>query len=721
MSDETTTAVQTEGTSLAMVMETTLGSRTPPATGWFTLDPNSYGEFGASFKKLPRSIISKSLQAQKGMLVDEDSGISFEVDITKDNIDRIGESLYRSVTKHGGNTGQSQWRPSSVTSTKYVVDADGDLTERHLVVGRGFNVEGNNGLHLVGAGSTDTELKASGLATESAPPANACVDLAGWRGATGDLFLDTSGMLNSTVANFTTMGLNDFQWVYIGGAADANKFDTVEYFGACRIAVNGIAAHKLTFDMWSWDVEAFASLDFSSVAAQLDTVVQAKASGTAGNAITVASVADGDIAVKAELDMNSGGNSVHIDTIVRAKVGGVDGNAITVEVTSGAPTAAGVKTEVGSHVKLQIKVTSVATTVADIETLIATCTLIEVKTPGTGATILDATDVFDSAPLAGGLDADAPTYAEVSSAITIHYTPNVTTVAEIEALIAAESTLIEVKTAGTPDAVLQTGDDDFGATNLTGGGDGDDAGTGKNIDLYFTRWWRNVTMDHADFRRPSSAFEVVYPELYDGQPGYEYILGNMLDEATFNFPVTSKATLNLSYKGTRTLPITDTRKTGPADAIDPVTKLGVSTATDLQRLRVEDLDGNGVSSDLTSAKLMVKNNIGPEKQLGKLGARIMNQGEHTQMFEADVIFTDSVVINAVRDNRTCTYDTLMRNGDFGAMVDVQAMTLDMANKKLEKNKSIKVSSKGTGFEHAKSGSTGSLSMFGYLPELPAEE
>lgn len=723
MTDTATAAVQTEETNLAMVDESSLGSSSPPTTGWYNLDPNSYGEFGATYKKTPRDPITKKMQMQKGMLTDEDCNLAFEIDVTADTVDRFAPYMYRSATKHCGNTGQSKWACSSVVaggSGGFTVPSLGALAASYLVVSRGSDKDANNGLFEVQSGSTGTLIRVNGLVAETSPPSNMRVDLAGYRGATSDLSLDTSGHLNSAGAvNFTQLGLNEFQWVYIGGEATANRFATTEYFGACRIAAGGIAATKLTFDRWSWDVEARAELDLASVTSNFDTIVEAILSGVGGNSITVAAVADGTPAVKAELDMDAVGNSAHIDTVVRAKTGGTAGNLITVEVTTGAPTAAGVLTEIGTHVKLAIKTTATATTVADLEALIGTSTLIEVKTPGTGATSLDATDAFDSVPLAGGTDATAASVAEVGDAVTLHFTPSHTTVAQMEAAITATSTKIRVKTAGTPGNVLLVTADDFAATNLTGGSDGDDAGTGKRIDVYFTRWWRNVPRNHADFRKPSACFEIEYPELDAGSPMYEYLLGQMLNTCAVNIPLTNKATMSLGFVGTRALQFTATRKTGPSSAIDPVSKLGVSTATDLQRLRVLDEDSLGISTALSSAKITINNNISPEKQLAKLGARIMNQGTHQEMYEADVIFTSSDVIDAVRSNVTCSVDTLARNGDFGALWDLQAMTLDSAGRKLEKNKSIKIASKGTGHEHDKSGSTGSLSYFAFCP--PADE
>lgn len=725
MSDEETThSVQTEETNLCMVTEASLGHRTPPSTGWENIDPNSYGEFAGQYKKLPRDPITKKMQQQKAMLVDEDSGIAFEVDVTLDNVDRFGKYIYRAVTRHCGNTGQSLWRPTAVVaggSGGFTVSALGALSARYLVVARGSDKDANNGLFMVQSGSTNTLLRVNSLVAEPSPPSNMRVDLAGYRGAVSDLFLDTDGNLNSNGAiNFTTWNVNEFQWLYIGGEDAANQFATTAYFGAARIAADGIAATKITFDMWDWDVEAHASLDITDVATNFDTVVEAIASGVAGNSITVASVADGAVAAKAEIDMDAAGNTAHVNNILRAKVGGVAGNLITVEVTSGAPTAAGVLTEIGTHVKIQIKITATATTVADLEALITgSSTLLEVKTPGTGGTSLDATDVMDSAVLTGGTAAAAANVTEVGSAVTLHYTPSTTTVAQMEAAITALSTKIRIKRAGTPGHVLLVTADDFSATNLAGGSDGDDDGNGKQIDVYFTRWWRNVSRDDDDFIKPSACFEETWPELADdGSDMYEYMLGNMLDTCVVNLPVTSKATMQLGWKGTRTMQLTSTRKAGPASAIDPVTKLGVSTATDLQRLRIDDVDGNGVTSDFTMVKLSVNNNVSPEKQLGTLGAKIVNNGDHIETFEGDVIFTSPTVVNAVRTNVTCTFQALARNTDFGCMWDLQAMTLDKSPRKMERNKSVKVGSTGSGHEHDKSGATGSLSMFAFCPAKP---
>ncbi len=712
--------VQTESTNLAVVEENSLGAATPPTTGWFNLQPNSYGTFGPSYKKEPRDPISKNAQLQKGMLTDEDSGIAFEIDVTKDHIDRFASGIFRCVAKHSGNKGQSLYRPTAVTSTGYTVPALGDLGQHFLIFARGFGsaFAANDGLKELGSGSTGTEIKTSGLTVQASAPANATVEVAGWRGASGDIQLDSSGNLISTIADFTTMGLNEFQWVSIGDPNEtSHSFANPDFLGSARI--RKIAAHKITFDRRNWLVQQKAYLDLGTLAANLDTVVQAKVAGVAGDSITVAAVDDGVAAAKALLDL--GTKTAHVDTVIQARVAGTGGNAITVEISTGAPTAAGVLTEVGQNVKLQIKITATATTVADLESLIGTSTLIEVKTTGTGATSLDGTDAFSAAALAAGTAATAPSVTEVSDAVTLHFTGSATTVAELEAAITALSTKIEIKTAGTPANVLVNTADEFSATALDHGTSGADDGAGKTIDVYFSRWYRNVATDHADYRTPSYAFEVSYQTLDAGAPEYEYLLGNMVDEWAWDLALTTKAKISAKFVGLRTMNPTASRKTGPSVALNPNTNLGVSTAADLIRLRVVDHDEVGVSTDFQSLKVTATNSVSPEKQLGQLGASKINLGKHKEMVEAACIFTNDLVIKSVKDNRTLALDVMMRNGDFGALLDVQSMTMDSADRKMERDKSVIVDNKATGFQDDDSGSTASLSVFAYLPPILVDD
>lgn len=611
LATSTNLRIKTAGTGATVLDATDEVGASPLAGGvnsttsiWHLLEPNSYGKFGAMYKKLPRDPITKSQQLLKGMLVDEDSGIEIEVDVTKEHVDRFARGIFRSQAKHSGGTGQSMWYPSAVNaSTKasldvdvpstnvdtvvqaklggadgnsitlatvadgagagtlvetayptivfhyasgvttvadfetairastyldvktpgtaanvftapddtfgatalaggiagsFTVDDDGALAAGRLVYARTFAKLQNRGLFVVLAGGNATTIKIDHVVAEASPPPNAQLDVAGLRGAVGDIQMDADGNITSTVLDFTLCGLNEYQWISIGNPLLGFAFANADYTGTARIAKDGIAQHKLTLERRDWTVGAA------------------------------------------------------------------------------------------------------------------------------------------------------------------------------------------------------------------------DSGAGKQIDIYFSRWFRNVAMDDPDYiRYPSYVFEELFP--FDSGNVYWYLLGNLLDECTWNIPLTSKATMSLKFVGTKTLNPTTVRVDGPADAIPPSARAGISTAQDIARLSVANVDESGLSTSFQSVKIVHKNNATPQKEIGQLGARMMNMGKHETHVDNEYIFTNADVITAVRDNRDVSMGMLMRNGDFGALVDVMAMTLDNADPKMEKNKSVLLSSASTAHQDDVSGSTDSLSVFAFLP------
>lgn len=219
-----------------------------------------------------------------------------------------------------------------------------------------------------------------------------------------------------------------------------------------------------------------AELDLGTLATgNLDTVVQARTEGAIGNGVTVAASGDNDPLTKASLDLSVPGSAT-LDTVIEAHVGGAAGNAITfATVADGA--GGGSITRVGTAFTYHYQ--DGVSTVGDLETAITALAgaddLIDVKTAGTALNTINApADTFAATPLAGGLDDEGVTIQEVGTAVTIHYVDGESTVADVEAAITSDSTLISVKTAGTGATVLSAGTDDFAATNLAGG---DDEGT----------------------------------------------------------------------------------------------------------------------------------------------------------------------------------------------------------------------------------------------------
>lgn len=243
-----------------------------------------------------------------------------------------------------------------------------------------------------------------------------------------------------------------------------------------------------------------------------------------------------------------------------------------------------------------------------------------------------------------------------------------------------------------------------------------DAAAGKTIQVFFSRWCRNVAFDHADHLKPSYTFEITYPDLGGaGVPKYEYVAGNIVDEWSWNLSLTDKATVDMSFTGTTTGKPTAVRATGAATGHAPLTQVAVSTSVDLARLRISKVDETGISTDFKNAKITMRNNVTPEKVLGTLGAALMNLGRFEVDVEAEVVFTSSDVVDAVRDNISVTMDFGARNSDFGFLIDVMSCSLDEQDKNFQTNMSVTIKSKATGFQDPTLGATAGLSLFAYLP------
>lgn len=110
-----------------------------------------------------------------------------------------------------------------------------------------------------------------------------------------------------------------------------------------------------------------------------------------------------DDAVAAHLNL-SAHTASPIDTVVSARATGIAGNLITVELVGDASDGAGTLDEVGTHVELHYKPS--VTTFLELEALINASAIVYVLTASsTPAGLVLSGDAFVSVPLAGGTDA----------------------------------------------------------------------------------------------------------------------------------------------------------------------------------------------------------------------------------------------------------------------------------------------------------------------------
>lgn len=218
----------------------------PGSDVWHPLDPNSYGDFGATVETVKRDPINASRQNRKGTLVTVDAAAAFQMDFTQEQMFDLMQGFFF-----------ADWRlkteliPTAVSGTQYTVPSGGTgFLVNSLLFGFGFAVTGNNGLHGPVTASTGTTVSAPGLATET-PPATCRITRVGHQGASGDITWTFSGgvmTLGATTLNFTTLGLIPGEWIRIGGDAAGEQYTgTPLVNGFARIKT--IAATAIVIDI----------------------------------------------------------------------------------------------------------------------------------------------------------------------------------------------------------------------------------------------------------------------------------------------------------------------------------------------------------------------------------------------------------------------------------------------------------------------------------------
>lgn len=222
------------------------------------------------------------------------------------------------------------------------------------------------------------------------------------------------------------------------------------------------------------------------------------------------------------------------------------------------------------------------------------------------------------------------------------------------------------------------------------------------VDLVFGEFIRNVAVDDAEFCEIAFAYEASFPGLGDGTAGntdtsYQYSIDNFCNTMAFNLPLTDKATIGFGLIGTDTQNPTTTQQTGAANAELPRQTAAFNTSSDIARLRITDVDEAGLTTDFKSLTLNINNNVSPEKVLGRLGARFLNTGNFEIDIEAQLLFTNPLVVNAIRDNQTLTMDFVLKNDDGVIGIDIPSMTLGGGDREFPVNESVLINTTAQAF------------------------
>lgn len=234
-------------------------------------------------------------------------------------------------------------------------------------------------------------------------------------------------------------------------------------------------------------------------------------------------------------------------------------------------------------------------------------------------------------------------------------------------------------------------------TNLGSGG----PHSPETIDVLFGRFLRNVAttanIDDNRYLERSFQFEATFPDLGGaGTDEYEYAIGNFGNELALNFPLEDKATATFGFIGTNADDITPTRKTGAASATSPLRTTAINTSSNIVSLTTDVVS---LASDVCfkSLTITLNNNVTREVCLGTLGASFVNTDLFEVNIEAQGLFTNKEMVNAVKNNTTVTFAAVIANDDGAIAFDVPSLTFGGGDREYPVGESVLINLTGEAF------------------------
>lgn len=246
------------------------------------------------------------------------------------------------------------------------------------------------------------------------------------------------------------------------------------------------------------------------------------------------------------------------------------------------------------------------------------------------------------------------------------------------------------------------------------------------VDLLFGRFIRNVPTNSSEFLERYVTIEGSFPNLFETEPptpvaqpdGFEYSNDLLLNSLTWNLPGQDKSTASVNLIGTDTDPPVDgaSRKTNASTPAKAVGTSAFSTAADFARLRIQDLDETGLTTDITEITATFLNNVTPEKVLGVLGARFLNFGNFLLDIEMTALFSSPLVLARIRSNTRVTLDWILQNDNGAIGVDIPSATLGGGARDLPRNESVKINLTGESFKDPTLETSVGISIIPFIPQ-----
>lgn len=230
--------------------ESTLGVL-PAASSqiWYTLEPNSWADFGGKLSTVARSPINDGRKMYKGAVTGLEASGGFQSDLTLRNLTWLMQGFTFATAREAPKTRPLNSVGVAITSVATTDDsfnaASGlDAFKTNMLVkASGFTNSANNGVHVVTTGNVAAKLIVStNLTLEASPPAAAKLIAVGYQYPATDLALTLNGtevLLTSATIAPSVLGVAVGQWVFIGDAsASAYRYDNNSPFFARVKAIN---------------------------------------------------------------------------------------------------------------------------------------------------------------------------------------------------------------------------------------------------------------------------------------------------------------------------------------------------------------------------------------------------------------------------------------------------------------------------------------------------
>lgn len=223
----------------------------PGSPVWNTLEPNTYQDFGGEPTLIAREPINDSRQRKKGVITDLDASGGINTDLTYNNLQDLMQGFFFADLRPKGEEIVTVVDVDATNPDEYQVASTTGFLVGNLIKGSNFLEDANNAVNEVTVIDPDVAVEVADgvLVDEPAPPADAQITVIGHVGASADIDVDVTGTFPALVSSsldFTTLGLIEGEWIFIGGDTANSDFVAPANNGFKRIRT--IAANRLEFD-----------------------------------------------------------------------------------------------------------------------------------------------------------------------------------------------------------------------------------------------------------------------------------------------------------------------------------------------------------------------------------------------------------------------------------------------------------------------------------------